>query len=326
MLKYLLLLAILPIILVSISSQESYSELSNVAITVTTDKSFYPVDSTITISGEVRDFYSETPVTTSINAPNGNLVTISQVSVNDDKTFSIEYTPGNSSLMLAQGVYIVTAQYGSGNIVAVTYFDYIISSNPVTISTESLTITTNKPSYTAGETIQILGEFNNNYNGTSPAIALYSDIDGSLDPILHITTKNNQYATSIDTSQSTILTHSGNYTLIAKYDYQTVQTTFYYDITPTQHDNESFIPDDSYLILSDQQISKWNHQIEKWENAQNRTDSKIDRLYDKLDRAISRNDTDKIERWTEEIGHSMALSSLYDGIIECLEEQIELLS
>jgi len=316
-LKYLLLLAILPILLVSISSQDSFSQNSNVAITVTTDKSFYPVDSTMTISGEVRDFYSETPVTISINAPNGNLVVISPVSVNDDKTFSMEYTLGGS-LMKAQGVHIVTAQYGSENIIAVTYFDYITHSN-------YLTITTDKPSYTAGETIHISGEFNNLQNGTSLNISLQSP-EGNYSTISNITTNNNTYSKSINTQYDSSISTPGSYTLTSHYGTNTASTTFDYSSTPTQQDNEYFIPDSSYLTLSDHEIDKWNGELTKWQNAQNRTDSKIEFYYEKLATAITRNQTDKIETYTERIGHSMALSELYDGLIECLQEQLELYS
>jgi len=188
-----------------------------------------------------------------------------------------------------------------------------------------ITITTDKPSYTAGETIHISGEFNNLQNGTSLNISLQSP-EGNYSAISNITTNNNTYSKSFNTQYDSSISTPGSYTLTAHYGTDTTTTTFDYSSTPTQQDNEYFIPDSSYIILSDHEIEKWNRELTKWQNAQNRTDSKIEFYYEKLDTAMIRNQTDKIETYTERIGHSMALSSLYDGIIQCLEEQIELFS
>ena len=62
-------------------------------ISVSTNKAWYGDGSTITISGEVKDFDPSDPLKSSdvsitIFAPNGNLVTIAQVPPSDDGSYS----------------------------------------------------------------------------------------------------------------------------------------------------------------------------------------------------------------------------------------------
>ena len=62
---------------------------------VTTDKSMYSEGDMIIVTGEVRDLYSGTPISVIVKAPNGNLVSIAQISVGADKKFSTEIKSNN---------------------------------------------------------------------------------------------------------------------------------------------------------------------------------------------------------------------------------------
>jgi len=93
------------------------------SVSVTTDKASYSEGETIVITGEVRDLYSGTPVSVIVKAPNGNLVSITQVEIGSDKKFSTEMTAGGA-LMKSEGAYIVTAQYGTANRSAETTFEF----------------------------------------------------------------------------------------------------------------------------------------------------------------------------------------------------------
>ena len=86
-------------------------------------KHAYAEGDTIVVTGEVRDLYSGTPVSVIVKAPNGNLVSIAQVTVGADKKFSTEITAGGA-LMKAEGAYTITVQYGTENRSATTSFDF----------------------------------------------------------------------------------------------------------------------------------------------------------------------------------------------------------
>jgi len=77
---------------------------------------FYAEGNTITISGHVKDFDSSDPmkmmdVTIAITAPNGNLVTVLQITPNSDGNYSASFTAGG--MMKDKGDYTVKAKWGA---------------------------------------------------------------------------------------------------------------------------------------------------------------------------------------------------------------------
>ena len=100
---HLSVFALTAILVVSIGMAPAFGQIQS-SIVVTTDKSSYSEGETILVTGEVRDLYSGTPVSVIIKAPNGNLVSIAQVTVGADKKFSSEATAGGS-LMKTEGSY-----------------------------------------------------------------------------------------------------------------------------------------------------------------------------------------------------------------------------
>jgi len=85
-------------------------------LSVTTNKEFYAEGSTITISGFVKNFDASDPqksmdVTIVITAPNGNLVTVLQISPSSDGNYSDSFTAGG--MINAEGDYTVKAKWGA---------------------------------------------------------------------------------------------------------------------------------------------------------------------------------------------------------------------
>jgi predicted secreted protein with PEFG-CTERM motif len=93
------------------------------SVVVTTDKASYSEGEIILVTGEVRELYSGTPVSVIVTAPNGNIVTIAQVTIGADKKFSTEVTAGGA-LMKSEGSYTVAVQYGTPNRSAETTFEF----------------------------------------------------------------------------------------------------------------------------------------------------------------------------------------------------------
>jgi len=85
-------------------------------LSVTTNKEFYAEGGTITISGFVKNFDVSDPqkkmdVTIVITAPNGNLVTVLQISPSSDGNYSDSFTAGG--MINAEGDYTVKAKWGA---------------------------------------------------------------------------------------------------------------------------------------------------------------------------------------------------------------------
>jgi predicted secreted protein with PEFG-CTERM motif len=98
--------------------------ITSVPITVTTDKPSYEDGDKLTISGNVRDTLSGTPVSVIVRNPIGNIVLIAQVDISTGQTYSTTVTVGGSSLWVAAGTYEVDAQFGSKDRAAKTTFQF----------------------------------------------------------------------------------------------------------------------------------------------------------------------------------------------------------
>ena len=90
---HLSVFALSAILIASIGMAPAFGQIQD-SIVVTTDKASYSEGETIVITGEVKDLYSGTPVSVMVIAPNGNIVTIAQVTVGADKKFSTQVTAG----------------------------------------------------------------------------------------------------------------------------------------------------------------------------------------------------------------------------------------
>jgi len=107
-------------------------------LSVTTNKEFYGEGNTITISGFVKNFDASDPqkrmdVTIVITAPNGNLVTVLQISPSPDGNYSDSFTAGG--MINAEGDYTVKAKWGAQS--NQTTFEYAGSSGAPVVEEES---------------------------------------------------------------------------------------------------------------------------------------------------------------------------------------------
>ncbi len=96
---------------------------TSLPITVTTDKTSYNNGDKIIISGTTRDYISGTPVSVLVRNPIGNIVSLSQIDLGTDKTFSTTITAGGG-LWQAAGIYEVDTQFGGKDRSAKTTFQF----------------------------------------------------------------------------------------------------------------------------------------------------------------------------------------------------------
>ena len=105
----------------------------NDSITVTTDKSSYSEDESISISGEIKYLALGDQLTILITSPNGNIAEIDQVTAGTDKKFNTEITP-NGAYWKIPGTYVILVTQDENN-QATTFFEF---SGAVNSSTNEL--------------------------------------------------------------------------------------------------------------------------------------------------------------------------------------------
>ena len=105
----------------------------NDSITVTTDKSSYSEDESISIYGEIKYLALGDQLTILITSPNGNIAEIDQVTAGLDKKFNTEITP-NGAYWKIPGTYVILVTQDENN-QATTSFEF---SGAVNSSTNEL--------------------------------------------------------------------------------------------------------------------------------------------------------------------------------------------
>ena len=94
-------------------------------ITTGTDSSSYTTGEMINVSGSVSDYDESDPfknfdMTLKLIAPNGNIVTISQIPLNSDGSYST-YIPAQGPLWMYDGDYTVSVSHGSDKNASATF-------------------------------------------------------------------------------------------------------------------------------------------------------------------------------------------------------------
>jgi hypothetical protein len=131
--KAILLLA-LSVIMLSQSYAFAYAdhggnhytaEAGDGIITIVTDSSSYTTGEMINVSGSVSDYDESDPfknfdMTLKLIAPNGNIVTISQIPLNSDGSYST-YIPAQGPLWKFDGDYTVSVSHGSDKNASATF-------------------------------------------------------------------------------------------------------------------------------------------------------------------------------------------------------------
>ena len=145
-------------------------------VPLNTEKSSYSEGETILVTGQVKNIISDKPVSVIVKAPNGNLVSIAQVTVGADKKFSTEVTAGGA-LMKAEGAYTVTVQYVTENISNSVTFEFggstIIPSHEPGISL--ISVQTDDNHYDEGDTIVISGSVSTVIGETPMTLQMFTE-------------------------------------------------------------------------------------------------------------------------------------------------------
>ena len=150
--------------------------MSTPVVTVTTDKPSYNDGDKIMISGSTKDYLGDTPLTLILRNPVGNIVTINQIPVGADKTFSIGLTAGGP-LWQAAGTYTISVQYGGPERSATTTFQFsgshISSGNTIPVDGTNMSVTY---SITNGKVLDIKADT----NSKSLIVSIQTTGDGTL--------------------------------------------------------------------------------------------------------------------------------------------------
>jgi len=121
---------ILLFVLSAIILSQSYGFAYGATISVATDSSSYEAGEMISVSGSVSDYDESDPfknfdVTLKVLAPNNNVVSISQIPLNSDGSYST-FIPAQGPLWKFEGDYTVSVSWGSDNNASAT-FTFVLS-------------------------------------------------------------------------------------------------------------------------------------------------------------------------------------------------------
>lgn len=109
-------LALMVIIASTMMVSPAFAQVStgaNPPITVTVTPNEISFGEIVEITGQVVNLKSGVPVTLLVTGPQGNIITVNQLEVNQDNTFSITLNTSGSAWNY-DGRYVVNVQYGSG--------------------------------------------------------------------------------------------------------------------------------------------------------------------------------------------------------------------
>ena len=115
-----MIFALFGILITNLGVTPAFGE--NDSIIVTTDKSAYTEDETISISGEIKYLALGNQLTILITSPNGNIAEIGQITVDSDKQFNTEINP-NGVYWKISGTYTVLITQDENN-QATTSFEF----------------------------------------------------------------------------------------------------------------------------------------------------------------------------------------------------------
>ena len=110
-------------------------------VTVATDSSSYEEGEMISVSGSVSDYVESDPfknfdVTIKLVAPNGNIVSISQIPLNTDGSYST-FIPAQGPLWKFYGDYTISVSHGSDRNASAT-FTFVLSESEEEVTEEEV--------------------------------------------------------------------------------------------------------------------------------------------------------------------------------------------
>ena len=122
---------------------QSYGFAYAATITVATDSSSYEEGEMISVSGSVSDYdesdpYKNFDVTLRLIAPNNNMITISQIPLNSDGSYST-FIPAQGPLWKFDGDYTISVSWGSDTNASTT-FTFILGPEEEVIEEEAIEV------------------------------------------------------------------------------------------------------------------------------------------------------------------------------------------
>ena len=108
----LMIFTLFGILITSIGVSPTFGE--NGSVVVSTDKSSYSESELILVSGEIKYIALGDQLSLIIQAPNGNIVQLDQMTVGSDKKFSTEINP-NGPYWKTPGMYKITITQNENN-------------------------------------------------------------------------------------------------------------------------------------------------------------------------------------------------------------------
>ena len=124
-------------------------------MTIGTDSSSYTTGEMINVSGSVSDYDESDPfknfdMTLKLIAPNGNIVTISQIPLNSDGSYST-YIPAQGPLWKFDGDYTISVSHGSDRNESITFAFILALEEVIEEITEEIEISEEELSKGCGE-------------------------------------------------------------------------------------------------------------------------------------------------------------------------------
>ena len=119
------------------------NEIEDGTITIATNSSSYEEGEMINVSGSVSDYVESDPyknfdVTLRLIAPNNNIITISQIPLNSDGSYST-FIPAQGPLWKFDGDYTISVSHGSDNNASTT-FTFILGPEEEVIEEEAIEV------------------------------------------------------------------------------------------------------------------------------------------------------------------------------------------
>ncbi|MBT7473137.1 MAG: copper-binding protein, partial [Nitrosopumilus sp.] len=122
----LMIFTLFGILITSIAVSPTFGE--NESIVVSTDKSSYSENDVISIYGEIKYIALGDQISLIVQAPNGNIVQLDQMTVESDKKFNTEINP-NGPYWKTPGMYKITITQNENN-QATAYFEFTGITSP----------------------------------------------------------------------------------------------------------------------------------------------------------------------------------------------------
>ena len=197
---------------------------------ITTDKPDYFHKESIKITGIFSNFPDKI-ISLLVKNPLNSVVTIETVKTNAMGAFE-KILDSSGSLWKYDGDYAITVighPHINTKITLTGGVDYTPLYSTPQLSSKSVTITTDKKSYSKGDTIQIMGTVGSLYSGT-PVSVITKSPDGKVISIIQSKIDENKRFFVKFTDRNTLMQTSGTYTITAQYGTvnRSAMTTFDY--------------------------------------------------------------------------------------------------